>query len=88
MRTVAQSIALPDEEKARMVREAKGGTWYDGWRPYCVAVRCTSGLQRMVTEAYGFRCTVCGNMIGWDCVRLIESPLNPTGIAEGSALGE
>lgn len=36
METLKQNIDLPEKEKLRRLKEAKGGTWYDGWRPYCM----------------------------------------------------
>lgn len=73
METIKQNIDLPHEEKMRRLKEAKGGTWYDGWRPYCMI--CNRN-DRMVREPYGFRCPGCGNMIGFNLERLEESPLN------------
>lgn len=73
MRTVAEMSALPEETKLAMLKDAKSGTWYDGWQPYCMT--CPT-VMRMDTKEYGFRCSCCGNMIGWDCKRLVESPLN------------
>ena len=35
METVQENINLSDEEKLKRLKEAKGGTWYDGWKPYC-----------------------------------------------------
>lgn len=40
METLQDNLSLSEEEKLRRVKEAKGGTWYDGWRPYCM--RATS----------------------------------------------
>ena len=71
--TVAESSALPPETKDAMLREAKMGTWYDGWEPYCMT--CDT-MRRMDKQEYGFRCSCCGNMIAWDLTRLAESPLN------------
>ncbi len=73
MRTREQSAALPEATKLAMLKEAKGGTWYDDWRPYCMTCSTT---VRMAQHDYGFRCQGCGNLIGWDCQRLAESPLN------------
>ena len=73
METLKQNIDLPEKEKLRRLKEAKGGTWYDGWRPYCMM--CNRS-DRMVSEPYGFRCPQCGNMIGFNLKRLKESPLN------------
>lgn len=74
--TAAESSALPEEEKATMLRQAKLGTWYDGWKPYCGQVQARCSMPRMTQEHYGFRCPECGNMIAWDLTRLAESPLN------------
>lgn len=61
------------KRNGRRLKEAKGGTWYDGWRPYCMM--CNRS-DRMVSEPYGFKCPQCGNMIGFNLKRLKESPLN------------
>jgi len=74
--TQAESSALPPETKDAMLREAKPGTWYDGWRPYCGQEQTYCSMPRMVQEPYGFRCPECGNMIAWDLTRIAESPLN------------
>lgn len=71
METLKQNIDLPEKEKLRRLKEAKGGTWYDGWRPYCMM--CNRS-DRMVSEPYGFKCPQCGNMIGFNLKRLKESP--------------
>ena len=71
--TVAESSALSDDVKLAMLKEAKGGTWYDDWQPYCGVC---STMQRMTKHNYGFECQCCKNMIGWDLTRLVESPLN------------
>lgn len=73
METVQENINLSDEEKLRRLKEAKGGTWYDGWKPYCCM--CSTSI-RMDSQPYGFRCRMCGNMIGFNLTRLQESPLN------------
>ncbi|EKD22601.1 MAG: hypothetical protein ACD_84C00039G0008 [uncultured bacterium] len=73
MLTVAESSALVPDVKLAMLQNAKPGTWYDDWKPYCGTC---STMQRMVKHEYGFRCAGCGNMIGWDLTRLVESPLN------------
>lgn len=78
MKTIAENEALSPEERLAQTKEAKGGTWYDGWKPFCMAFptskACTS--PRMKHESYGFSCPDCGNLIGFDCTRLEESPLN------------
>ncbi len=71
--TVATSSALEESERLRLLKAAKGGTWYDGWQPYC---GMCSTMQRMERKPYGFRCGSCRNMIAWDLTRLVESPLN------------
>lgn len=78
MKTIAENEALSEEEKLSQLKEAKFGTWYDGWQPYCTQsqTRCGSHLDRMQKMPYGFRCRYCGNMIGWNLERLQESPLN------------
>lgn len=71
--TVQDNNSLTEEEKLKRVKEAKGGTWYDGWRPYCMM--CDYG-GRMTQHSYGFQCPKCRNLIGWNLKRLQESPLN------------
>lgn len=73
METINENINLSKEEKLVRLKKAKGGTWYDDWKPYCM--NCSYG-GRMVQTDYGFRCPKCTNMIGWDLTRLLESPLN------------
>lgn len=82
MRTIAEMEALTEEQKLKTLKEAKGFSWYDGWRPYCLMC-ATCG--RMTPMSYGFKCEGkgdmfqrpgCGNMIGFDLTRLQESPLN------------
>ena len=76
MKTIQDNIKLSQEERLKLLKDAKGSPWYDGWKPYCCVPNCTSRLNRMVETEYGFRCSYCGNMIGWDLGRLQESPLN------------
>ena len=76
MKTVKENEALSAEVKLALLKEAKGGTWYDGWRPFCVQTVVPCSSPRMISMPYGFRCPDCGNMIGWNCERLAESPLN------------
>lgn len=73
METVQENINLSDEEKLKRLKEAKGGTWYDGWQPYCCMCHYNG---RMTPMSYGFCCPCCGNMIGFNLTRLKESPLN------------
>jgi hypothetical protein len=75
----SESAALPEDVKLATLKEAKGGSWYDNWKPYCVREACPSGLQRMEKHPYGFECKTCGNKIGWDLTRLDDSPLNRVG---------
>lgn len=73
METIQENIKLSQEEKLRRLKEAKDGTWYDGWKPFCMMC---SYNDRMISTDYGFRCPSCGNMIGFNLTRLQESPLN------------
>lgn len=36
METIQDNVTLSEEEKLRRVKEAKGGTWYEDWKPYCM----------------------------------------------------
>jgi hypothetical protein len=80
MKSIADIVVLSEKEKLSQLKKAKGGTWYDGWVPYCIVMidgkytDCSS--PRMKPMPYGFKCPDCGNMIGYDLIRLIESPLN------------
>lgn len=71
--TSEQSAQLPIETRSAMLKMAKGGTWYEGWRPYCT--QCNT-MARMTEHPYGFSCVFCKNKIGWNLVRLIDSPLS------------
>lgn len=73
METIQDNLDLSDDEKIRRLKEAKFGTWYDGWKPYCMMC---SYNDRMVPMSYGFKCPSCGNIIGFNLTRLQESPLN------------
>lgn len=73
MLTKEQSAALPEDEKLRLLKAAKGGAWYDEWRPYCLVCPTTIRMSR---QPYGFHCRRCGNMIGFNLTRLADSPLN------------
>jgi len=80
MQTIADNEVLTEAAKMATLKNAKLGAWYDGWRPYCFA-EISSGQYacsnpRMRQTSYGFHCPECGNMIGWNLVRLAESPLN------------
>jgi len=67
------SAAYPEETKLILLKKAKGGTWYDNWKPYCGVC---STMIRMEQHDYGFQCVCCHNMIGWNLHRLLDSPLN------------
>ncbi len=73
MKTVKYMESLSDDKKMEMLKEAKFGTWYDGWKPYCL--KCSFN-GRMDNRLYGFQCCSCKNMIGFDLTRLQESPFN------------
>lgn len=73
MRSVEYYRQLSKEEQHEMLKKAKGGSWYDGWKPYCGTC---STMARMIPQDYGFSCSFCRNMIGYDLYRVIESPLN------------
>lgn len=68
--TVEYNKSLPKEKQLEILKEAKPGTWYDGWKPYCL--KCST-YNRMIEMPYGFRCVACCNMIGFDLCRLKES---------------
>lgn len=78
MKTQAYNESLSETQRLEILKVAKGGIWYEGWAPYCTqhVTKCNSRLMRMERTSYGFRCRFCGNMIGWDLERLVESPLN------------
>lgn len=73
METVEFNRNLPQDEKLQRLKDAKGGTWYDGWSPYCL--NCST-VNRMEAKDYGFCCRNCNNMIGFNLQRLVESPTN------------
>ena len=77
MKTVAEMRAVPESERLAIIKEAKGGSWYDdNYTPYCVHYVCKCTSPRSIKTDYGFVCPDCGNMSGWDMKRLKESPLN------------
>ncbi len=71
--TSVVSAVIPEHIKLEILKEAKMGSWYDDWKPYCGTC---STMSRMIQHNYGFKCSCCGNMIGWDLNRLHDSPLN------------
>lgn len=73
LETFNNNIELPEHIKHARLESAKGGTWYDGWKPFCMT--CSTN-ERMTLQPYGFKCSSCGNMIGWNLTRLKESQLN------------
>lgn len=36
METIEENRNLSEDEKLHRLKIAKGGTWYDGWKPYCM----------------------------------------------------
>jgi predicted RNA-binding Zn-ribbon protein involved in translation (DUF1610 family) len=83
LETREENIKLSEEEKLRRLKEAKGGTWYDGWTPYCMTCNYSG---RMEPKDYGFKCPYCGNEIGYNLTRLQESPLNNPEYVKGLKL--
>jgi tRNA(Ile2) C34 agmatinyltransferase TiaS len=73
MKTIKDNEILTETERMEILRLAKGGSWYVEWKPYCV--NCSYSL-RMEQKTFGFKCSNCNNLIGWDLRRLQESPLN------------
>jgi hypothetical protein len=69
----AESAAIAPEVALETLKQAKGFTLYEGWKPFCMA--CPT-FDRMSQQPYGFQCSSCQNMIGWDLCRLDDSPLN------------
>lgn len=73
--------SLSREEANEMVKNAKLAmhcTWskeFDDYKysPYCGI--CSSN-ERMERKEYGFKCSNCSNMLGWNMERLVESPFN------------
>lgn len=61
------------ETKLAMVQKTFGYDKTLDYRPYCM---CCRNSSKMRAEDYGYRCLVCGNIIGFNAIRLIESPLN------------
>lgn len=78
MKSIEDMNALTEQQKIEMLTEARGGIYEKKWWPYCLQkVRpCNAGLKRMERMSFGFWCTKCGNIIGFDLERLQESPLN------------
>lgn len=62
--TRAYNIGLLESERLSILKKAKGGSWYDGWRPYHIIWKsekesgCSS--PRMLPTEYGFICPDCG----------------------------
>ena len=73
MKTIEENETLGPQERLEILMDAKGGTWYNGWKPFCLNCSCS---QRMEQTSFGFKCPKCKNLIGWDLTRLQESPLN------------
>ena len=66
-----QQSEMSDEDLATL-KKAKGGSWYDGWRPYCLVCQ---DMPRMSRKPFGFECPDCSNMINWDLTRHPDSPV-------------
>ena len=49
-----ESAKIP-EDILKMLKDAKSGTWYDGWQPYCGM--CNT-MARMRRHDYGFQCCI------------------------------
>lgn len=73
METIEENRNLSEDEKLHRLKIAKGGTWYDDWKPYCMVCQKS---PRMIAKDFGFECPNCGNLIGFNLTRLQESPLN------------
>jgi hypothetical protein len=58
------------EEQKEIVKLAKGGSWYDEWKPYCLI--CTTN-ERMIEMSDGFMCTHCRARTNWDLTRHPQS---------------
>jgi predicted RNA-binding Zn-ribbon protein involved in translation (DUF1610 family) len=56
-------VTMSQGDKEEMLKKAKAGSYYNGWRPYCL--KCDFG-GRMEERNYGFQCPKCGNTIGWN----------------------
>ena len=86
--TIPYQQSLSPEQKYEAVKNAKldmGCTWSDehdkNYTPYCGSSICSTSsergcMPRMKHMPYGFKCGFCNNMLGFDMVRLEESPLN------------
>lgn len=73
--TKAYNEGLTAEQVLSILKEAKGGSWYDGWVPYCIMrnpdgsyAKCSS--PRMHKMPWGFKCPDCGNEIGFNLKRI------------------
>lgn len=73
MKTIEDNEALTETKKLETLKLAKGGSWYNDWKPYCLNCSCS---LRMEQKTFGFKCFSCKNIIGWDLMRIHESPLN------------
>ncbi|MDO9185338.1 MAG: hypothetical protein Q7W13_04935 [Bacteroidia bacterium] len=73
MKTIKDNELLTESEKLKTIKLAKGGTWYNDWKPYCLNCSCNLRMQQ---KPYGFICSSCKDIIGWDLTRLQESPIN------------
>lgn len=88
--TVEYMRSLSKEEANEMVKSAKLAnhcTWSKEFDDYAYSPYCgvCSYNWKMARMDYGFKCSNCENMLGWDMKRLVESPLNnPKHIHRGS----
>lgn len=72
LRTIEESEALPSEVKNKLLSDALGQRGND-IPPHCT---CIKTVERLQLKSYGFKCNSCGEILGFDLVRLKESPFN------------
>ncbi|MDP1800840.1 MAG: hypothetical protein Q8L81_05780 [Bacteroidota bacterium] len=89
MKTIEFYKNLSVTERQKMLKIASGKKLDEDWLPLCL--NCTHNV-RMEIEDFGFICPHCKNLIGWDLLRIKESPLNknqhPTAINISGILSE
>lgn len=76
LETREENIKLSEEEKLRRLKNKNGII-------YCM---CCNYSGRMEQKDYGFKCPYCGNEIGYNLMRLQESPLNNLEYVKGLKL--
>jgi|GEM_PF-5463114 len=77
--TVAYNTALSDQQKIEDIQNSCGKDKDLTYTPFCFAriiKRWACKSPRMISKPYGFKCPECGNMLGFNSERLVESPLN------------